>query len=161
MLTTGDGGRDGVGLLLVWVARFADAALELHAIALLNYVCELVGQQFAARQRLRRVIACAEHHILPGGKRSGREGVRSLRRLIIAMHAHLAEVMPEAWLHERAHGGRQRLPAPAQRSDLRSRLRTYAGCVARLLFRLNPLFFFTLRTRRPRGASSTLALDRR
>jgi hypothetical protein len=72
------------------------------------------------------------------------------------MHAHLAEIIPETWFHERTRGGIKRLARRTQ--DLVNDGRHFVGCFRtrgatlhgwRTTGRLAFLLFFTLRLRHP------------
>ena len=70
--------------------------------ALLHGVGQLMGQQAAARDRIRRELAGVEDDIRARGVGPGVQGARQFRRPIVRMHPYHAEVMAEAQLHKSA-----------------------------------------------------------
>src|SRR5260370_31824625 len=63
-------------------------------------------------------------NITAGGVGDGVHGLRRFGRARIRMHAHLAEVMPETWLHEGTSGWVERLPSTTVEHSMNDRRNT-------------------------------------
>ena len=118
---------------------------------LLHHMCQFVRQQAISRCGLRGVFTCGKHHIVPHRVCQRIDRSRRLSRLPAGVHAHPAEIVAEARLHERACGRIERLAGRAQHfvHDVRHTgwfaLAIWAGAAAASRG--------TQRTRRPRPAS--------
>ena len=73
---------------------------------------QLVRQQALTPRRRGLIAALVEHNVLPHGVSERVDGACRLRRVIVGVNAHTAEVVPEARFHERA---RARIQWPARR----------------------------------------------
>jgi len=83
-------------------------------VTLLHHVRQFVGDQASPRAGARRVLPRPEDHIAPHRVRQRVHGSRRLSRPGIGMHAHPAEIVAEARLHE---GPRLRIERLARRAQ--------------------------------------------
>ena len=102
----------GAGDLIFFIRSLAfvqSFGLEGASPCLLNGVSQLVRQKLSAGTSLRRILARAEDHITTQriGERIDRP--RRFRSVRAGMHAHLAEVVAEAWFEEGSSDSIQRL----------------------------------------------------
>jgi hypothetical protein len=92
---------------------------------LLDDVGELVRYEPAARSVSRPELPVAEDHIAADGVRAGADGSRGARGHGASVHAHVAEVVPEARFHRPTHRRGKLLAGLAQHLAHRWR---YADC---------------------------------
>src|SRR5262245_24960141 len=96
---------------------------HMLAAALLQHVSQLVSDQLSARGSVRLIPPRPKHDVAPYG--IGQRAYRPRRGvcLLVRVHAHLAEVAPEARLEKSAHRPWQRLSTVPKTLDLRSHAR--------------------------------------
>jgi hypothetical protein len=80
---------------------------------LLDDVSELVREQSPPARRAGPILSACKDEVSPNCIRYRVNRPCRLCRFRIGVHAHVAEVMPEAWLHKRARGCIQWLPLRA------------------------------------------------
>jgi hypothetical protein len=69
---------------------------------LLQGVGQFVGQQEAARSRVRVILVLIEHDVAPNRVGGSVNSLSRLGRFCIGMHTHPAEIVAEARLHKGA-----------------------------------------------------------
>src|SRR6266700_7642544 len=72
----------------------------MSSSALLNHMRQLMRQQPLPFTSLRLILPFPKHHISPHCIGQGIHRLRRFHRSFIGMHPHLAEIVPEARLHE-------------------------------------------------------------
>ena len=93
---------DRIRLLLILIPWLVGCQLGLNPVRLLDDMCKLVSQQSLPRSRVWLVLPGPKYHIAPDRIGYRINCPRRLRRLRIAMRAHVTEFMPEARLHKPA-----------------------------------------------------------
>ena len=155
------GGR--VGGLLCGVGGLAlDQPVRATAPHLLDDVRQLVREKAAALVAAGRVLARGEDDVAPRSVGVRVEGARGLGGALVRVHAHRAEVVAEARLHEGAARSIERAAAPpSQNVADRGGRRRGRGARRAPLNRVRAgATLFTLAARRRPSAAGALALHR-
>src|SRR5699024_1829383 len=92
------------------ITNFERLGIASNLPALLNDVCELVGQEHRARARAQRVVTLAKDDVRADGEGAGADRTCGGGSFGPNMNAHVGEVESEERLHSRACRGGQRLP---------------------------------------------------
>lgn len=94
--------------------RVLDRPANDRGVASLQGVGKFVGDEMPAAGRLRLIAPMPECDLIADGVRDGSHGSRGVRGARVRVYPHAAEVMPEAFLHERASRRIQRLTPVVQ-----------------------------------------------
>jgi len=81
---------------------------------LLHYMRQLVRQQTPPNDCRWRVRSSTKDNIMPDRIGHCTNGPRGLRSPLICVHANAAEIVPEAWFHERPRVGIERMAGRVQ-----------------------------------------------